>query len=188
MKIQPEFDGKWNLVLYSDSDWAGDKNDRRSVTSFLVFLNGVLIDWRSKSQKATSLSSSEAEFYALAEASKEVPFIAQILLFLDIHIELPVQVWVDNVGAIFMAENQTSSTRTRHMDCRWWFVSDLKRQGLIKIDFVKTEENVADMGTKNVNKETYGRHEGRMLSTQRKEACCDSSSGQQPDVEDKDGD
>jgi hypothetical protein len=64
---------------------------------------------------------------------------------LKIEVQLPVQVKIDNVGAIFMAENHTISSRTRHMDTRWWYVSDLQKDGLIKIGFVRTEDNVSDL-------------------------------------------
>ena len=67
-------DGLWTLEVYSDSDWAGDPNDQKSVGCYIIFLNGVPIVWRSRSQKVVSLSSSEAEFYACAEAVREVPF------------------------------------------------------------------------------------------------------------------
>ena len=119
----------------------------------------------------TALSSAEAEFYVCAEAVKEVPFVAQILLFLGVHVEVPVPVWIDNVGAMFMAENQTTSQRTRHMDCRFWFVSQLQEQGLIKIQFVPTKENISNIGTKNVNKETYDRHVSRLLAMRSEGGC-----------------
>ena len=166
LKVDPVIpeDGKWELVVYSDSDWAGSKDDRRSVGSYYIFLNNVLILWRSKSQKVVSLSSSEAEFYACAEAVKEIPFVAQILLFMGIPMKLPVDVWVDNVGAIFMSENMASSSRTRHMDTRWWYVNQLQEQDkLIKIRFVKTLENVSDVGTKNVTKDIYETHKSRLI-------------------------
>ena len=107
-------------------------------------------------QKTVSLSSSEAEFYACAEAAREIPFVAQILLFLGISIEVPVELWIDNVGAIFMTENRTSSSRTRHMDTRWWYVANMQDElGLIKVKFVRTKDNVADIGTKNIDTATY---------------------------------
>ena len=167
LRVEPKLaaEGKWELVVYSDSDWAGCKDDRRSVGSFIIFLCGVPVMWRSKSQKVVSLSSSEAEFYACAEAVKEVPFIAQILLFMGIQIELPVQVWIDNVGAIFMSENVSSSTRTRHMDTRWWYVNQLQEQGMVKVNFVPTKDNVSDIGTKNVQAVDYERHEKRLISS-----------------------
>jgi hypothetical protein len=85
---------------------------------------------------------------------------------MNIPIELPVKVYMDNVGAIFMSENQTSSSRTRHMDTCWWCVNDLQSQGLIKINFIPTKENVSDLGTKNVTKEVYQEHQGRFLQDQ----------------------
>ena len=166
LKIVPEepIDGVWRLEVFSDSDWAGDPDDRKSVGCYIIFLNGVAIAWRARSQKVVSLSSSEAEFYACAEAVREVPFIAQILLFMEIPIETPVKVWIDNVGAIFMTENRTSSSRTRHMDTRWWYVTEMQdKDKLIKVGFVRTKENESDVGTKNVDTQTYQYHEGKLL-------------------------
>ena len=77
--------------------------------------------------------------------------------------ELPVQVNVDNVGAIFMSENTTSSNRTRHMDTRWRFVNQLQEDGLIKIEFVKSEDNISDIMTKNVTGEIHDVHLGEYL-------------------------
>ena len=88
----------------------------------------------------------------------------QILLFLGITVQLPVNVWIDNVGAIFMTENKSSSSRTRHMDTRYWYVHQLQEEhGLIKVNFVRTKDNVSDIGTKNVDKETYKRHETKLI-------------------------
>ena len=129
----------------------------------MLFLNGVLICWRSKSQNAVALSSSEAEFYACSEAVKEIPFIVQILIFLGVPVELPVEVWVDNIGAIFMAENSTSSSRTRHMDTRYRFVEQLQKDGLVKVMFVPTANNLADGATKNVTGEIQDGHKGSYL-------------------------
>ena len=159
LKIAPTGEElKWELIVFSDSDWAGDKDNRRSVGGYMIFLNGVLIAWRSKLQKVVSLSSAEAEFYACAEAVKEVPFIVQILRFLGVEVKTPVEVKVDNVGAIYMSQNQASSTRTRHMDTRWFYVNDLQDDGLIIVKFVWSEENVSDVATKNVSAMTMDKH------------------------------
>ena len=114
-------------------------------------------------KKVVSLSTAEAEFYACAEAVKEVPFIAQILLFLEISVDLPIRVRVGNVGAIFMSDNVTSTPRTRHMDARWWFVNDLQEQGLIKVEFVSTHDNIVDIGTKNVQGDVLDTHTPRLM-------------------------
>jgi len=167
LKMSPKMgpDGLWTLEVYSDSDWAGNPNDRKSVGCYIIFLKSEPIAWRSRSQKVVSLSNREAEFYACADAVREVPFVAQILLFLGIPVKTPVNVWIDKVGAIFMTENRTSSSRTRHMDTRWWHVTQLQEEDkLIKVQFVRTKENISDLGTKNVNAETYQCHEGRLIS------------------------
>jgi hypothetical protein len=83
---------EWKVLVYSDSDWANDKESRKSVGGYMIFLNGVLISWRSKMQRVVSLSSAEEEFYACAEAVKEVPFIKQLLEFLGIKVSLPIEV------------------------------------------------------------------------------------------------
>jgi hypothetical protein len=163
LKIEPkipnnEFNFQWDMVMYTDSDWAGDKENRRSVSGYVIFLLGVPILWKSKLQKSVSLSSSEAEYYALSEAAKELKFIVQILKSLEIEIVLPIIVNVDNVGAIFMSENLSATARTKHVDMRYHFIREFIEDGWIKIQFVKTEMNVADMFTKNVNGEVYHSH------------------------------
>jgi hypothetical protein len=78
---------------------------------------------------------------------------------------MPIVVRVDNVGAIFMAENVSTSVRTRHVDTRYHFVREMIVDGFIHIIFVRTIENDADLFTKNVNRETYDRHVGKFLGT-----------------------
>ena len=102
---QPSINNKWQLTIYTDSDYAGDKETRISVTGYILFFMGVPLTWKSKSQKSVTLSSSEAEYVALSEAAKEIKFICQLLQSIGIEIELPVMVRVDNVGAIFMSKN-----------------------------------------------------------------------------------
>ena len=165
LRIEPEpTDTEWVILLYSDSDWAGDKDNRRSVSGYMIFLNGVLISWKSKLQKVVSLSSSEAEFYACSEAVKEIPFVIQVLEFVGVKVRKPVDVMVDNVGAIYMSQNQVGSSRTRHMDTRYYYVNDMQDEGLIKVKFVRSENNVSDVATKNVTSEVMDTHMDRITA------------------------
>ena len=141
--------------MYTDSDYAGDKSTRISVTGYILFFMGVPIIWKSKSQKSITLSSSEAEYVALSEAEKEIKFVYQLLLSIGIQVKLPIVVRVDNVGAIFMSENTSTSGRTKHIDIRYRYVNEMILDGFLKVLFVKTSENVADVFTKNVRSETY---------------------------------
>ena len=126
---------------------------------------GVPICWRSKGQRGTTLSSSESEYVVLSEAAKEIKFVYYILRSLSIEVKMPIVVRVDNIGAIFMAENVMTSVRTRHVDMHYHFVREMIVDGFIQIIFVRMEDNDADMFTKNVNRETYDRHVGKFMGT-----------------------
>ena len=106
---QPSIDNKWHLTIYTDSDYAGDKETRISITGYILFFMGVPFTWKSKSQKSVTLSSSEAEYLALSEAAKEIKFIYQLLQSIGIEIKLPITIRVDNVGTILMSENTSMS-------------------------------------------------------------------------------
>jgi hypothetical protein len=161
LKLQPKAvteDEHWSMTVFTDSDWAGDKDNRISITGYIVFLLGAPILWKSKAQKSVSLSSTEAEYYALSEAAKEIKFVVQILLSMGIPVQLPVIVRVDNMGAIFMSENASASSRTKHVDTRYHFVREFVEDGFIRIVFVRTVDNVSDSFTKNVTGDIYEAH------------------------------
>jgi hypothetical protein len=151
LKIAPKFDKanlhKWNPKIFSDSDWASSKEDRKSITGFVIYLQGTPTLWRSQSQKTVSLSSTEAEYYALSDAAKDIKFILQVLESLGIQVEKPIIVHIDNVGAIFVTENASATKHTRHIDARYHFVREYIIDGTIKIIFVKSLENKADIFT-----------------------------------------
>jgi hypothetical protein len=168
LKIEPivrKTEDDWDIVIYTDSDYGGDKESRISVTGYIVYLLGVPICWKSKSQRSVSLSSSEAEFISLSEGAKEIKFIVQVLMTMGIDVKLPVIVRVDNVGAIFMAENVTTSGRTKHVDIRYHYVREFVEDGFVKIIFVRTAENYADQFTKNVTGNIYDAHVKSFLGT-----------------------
>ena len=163
LKIEPTIDKRdknieWNLIVYSDSDWAGDKENRMSITGFIIFVHGVPITWKSRQQKSLAMSSSEAEYYALTEAAKEVKFVVQILMTMGVNVILPVIVRVDNIGAIWMAENASAGSRTKHVELKYHFIRRYVEEGFIKIVFVRTDENTSDVFTKNVTGEILEHH------------------------------
>ena len=161
--VQNENKINWDLMMYTDSDWAGDKENRRSVTGFIIYFMGAPIFWKSRLQKTVSLSSTEAEYYALSEAAKEVKFIIMLLQSIGIEPVLPIIINVDNVGAIFMAENMSATARTRHVDARYHFIREMIVDNLIKVIFVKTDNNDADIFTKNTTQQVYDNHVKKYL-------------------------
>ncbi|KAI5353001.1 hypothetical protein L3X38_005893 [Prunus dulcis] len=97
-----------HLQAYSDAGWAGDPNDRRSVSGFIVYLGSSPISWASKKQHIVSRSSTEAEYRALAIAAAELAWIRQ--LFCDMHVPLhvPSLIHCDNISAIALSSNRVS--------------------------------------------------------------------------------
>lgn len=151
-------EGNWEMTIYTDSDWAGDKDSRRSVSGFILYLMNVPILWRSRQQKSVTLSSTEAEYVSLSEAAKEIRFVYYIMVSMGLRVRLPIVVQVDNVGAIFMSENVTTSQRTRHVDIRHAFVREMVLDGFLKVVFVRTHDNLSDGFTKNVSADIHERH------------------------------
>ena len=150
----------WELVCFSDSDYAGDPDSRRSVSGYVLFAMGVPIVWRSQGQKSVTLSSSEAEWIAMSEAVKDIMFLVQLLQSMSIPVRLPVTVRVDNIGAIFMAKNASTTGRTKHVDVRTKFVREFQEDGKITIIFVKSEDNHANILTKNITGDLQDKHAG----------------------------
>ena len=164
LKIHPKWnDNKWQMVAYSDSDWATDPETRISIAGYIVYFCGVPISWRSKGMKCVALSSTEAEFIALSEVVKEIRFIYQVLTSIGIEIELPIIVHVDNIGAIFMSKTVSVSQRTKHVDIRSRFVNEFIEEGFIKVIFVKSNENISDLFTKNLGSELFNKHAQKIV-------------------------
>jgi len=82
--------GMFEVILFSDSDWAGDTGTRKSVTGYCIFFQGCPISWKSKGQTSVTLSSSEAELMALSEATKEIRFMYELLTLMGIKVKLPI--------------------------------------------------------------------------------------------------
>ena len=150
---------KWSLKALSDSDFASDKETRISVFGYIIYFCGILISWRSKGMKSVVLSTTEAEYMALSEVVKELKFIVQLLQTMNIEVELPITVYVDNVGAIWLSNNRTTSDRTKHIDIRTSLLKEYQEDGKIIIKFVKSEDNEADIFTKNTTNVIFQNHQ-----------------------------
>jgi Reverse transcriptase (RNA-dependent DNA polymerase) len=162
--LEPEENSTWIMSAYCDSDYAGDKDGRKSVSGFVIYIQGCLISWKSRKQKSVTLSSSEAEYVAISEVCAEIMFLKQVVEFMEIKVKLPIIVKVDNVGAIYLANNAVSGPRMKHVDIRYHFVRDLIEEGIIEVAFVKSEENDSDVFTKNLGEELFKKHTKKFMT------------------------
>ena len=109
------------------------------------------------------MSTTEAEYIALSEVVKELKFIIQLLETMKIQVEIPIAVYVDNVGTKWLSNNQTTSERTKHVQIRTAFVKEYQEEGRILIKFVKSEDNDADINTKNTANVTFQKHQKKIV-------------------------
>ena len=150
--------GLLHLHAYSDADWAGDPNDRRSVSGFIVYLGSSPISWASKKQHTVSRSSTEAEYRALAITAAELAWIRQ--LFCDLHVPLhvPPLIHCDNISAIALSSNPVFHSRMKHLQIDYHFVRERVIRGDLLVQHVSSAEQFADILTKGLSIPLFQHH------------------------------
>ncbi|XP_031267467.1 secreted RxLR effector protein 161-like [Pistacia vera] len=136
-----------DLVGFVDSDFAGDKDTRKSTTSYYFTLGGNCISWKSQLQPIVAFSSTEAEYIAIADVFKEAVWLKGILSEPNLT-NGKVTIYSDSQSAIHLSKNPVYHERTKHVDVRYHFVRDLVASGEIDLKKIAIENNPADMGTK----------------------------------------
>jgi hypothetical protein len=139
-------------VCNVDSNYATDKEDRRSVTGAIYTVGGTITNWISKTQASVTLSSTKAEYMPCTTAAQEIIFTQMLLEELGMATK-PGIILEDNTGAIFLVKNQQVSQRTKHIDVRAHFIRQHYEKGDLTVIFVSTHDNEADICTKNVTAE-----------------------------------
>ncbi len=142
------------LQSYCDSDWASSHSDRKSISGYVYQLNkdSSFISWKSKKQNVVALSSCEAEYIALSTCVQEALYLRKLLVCMYCrNVESSVTVGVDNQGSIALAKNPVHHQRSKHIDVRYHFIRDVVSDGVVKLYYVPTNENIADVLTKPVS-------------------------------------
>ncbi|KAF2346694.1 hypothetical protein FHG87_022550 [Trinorchestia longiramus] len=142
------------ITGFSDSDWGGS-SDRKSISGYVFksSSSSSLISWKSKKQNIVALSSCKAEYIALTYAVQGAIFLKQLLCDMDGYDE-PVGIFVDNRGAIDLAKNPVHHQRSKHIDIRYHFIRAIIQDNKAVLSFVPSEENMADMFTKPVTRQS----------------------------------
>jgi hypothetical protein len=133
---------------YSDADWAADVDTRRSVTGYVIFLNGNPIAWACKKQHTVAMSTTEAEYMAQSAATEELQFIRMFCEEIGVVYTEPVVLRTDNQTARSIATAEISCSRTKHIDIRHHQVREEVERGQLDVQWVPTEEQIADILTK----------------------------------------
>jgi len=140
--------GPRSLIGYSDADYAGDLDRRRSTTGFVFLLHGGAISWKSTLQKVVAQSTAEAEYMAAATAVKEAVWLRLLLADLGIPVRGAVPMFTDNQACLSFLSDHTTSPRAKHIDIRYHAARDKVEEGVVRFNYVATAEMVADFLTK----------------------------------------
>ncbi|KAK9069547.1 hypothetical protein SSX86_011451 [Deinandra increscens subsp. villosa] len=146
-----------HLTAYSDSDWAGCPDSRRSTSGYCVYLGDNLISWSSKRQPTISRSSAEAEYRGVANAVAKTSWIRNLLLELHVRVRRATLVYCDNVSAVYLSENPVQHQRTKHVELDIHFVREKVRLGQVKVLHAPAEYQYADIFTKGLPKHLFTR-------------------------------
>lgn len=150
------------LIVYCDSDYAGDNDTRRSTTGYVCYLNGAPISWCSRRQPLVAQSSTEAEFIAAAEATKEVLFLKSLVEELCGN-RLRVLLNIDNSSAIHLIKNGKFSARNKHIDVRYRLIVENYLKKCFDVQHCPTESQTADILTKPLLKVKFDKFREAML-------------------------
>ncbi|KAM1411401.1 hypothetical protein COP1_024098 [Malus domestica] len=146
------------IRAFSDADWAGDPNDRRSTTGLVVFLGSNPVSWSSKKQQTVSRSSTEAEYRAMSTTSAELDWILQVLAFLQVQISSPPVLFCDNLSAIALSFNPVQHQRSKHIEVDVHFVRERIAKKQLAVQFVSSREQFADIFTKGLSAPLFHTH------------------------------
>ncbi|XP_043483599.1 secreted RxLR effector protein 161-like [Leptopilina heterotoma] len=143
-----------NLLGFTDADYAGCIQTRKSRSGFVFLLNGGPISWSSKRQDVVSLSTAEAEYIALANGTKEAIWLRRMLNKLGIKCETA-PIYVDKQSAIKLSKNSEFHQRSKHIDVRFHFIRDVIGRKDIEVKYVMSKDQLADIFTKPLPKQQF---------------------------------
>ena len=165
---------EWNGILsenyvfeisgVSDSNYAKDSETRKSVSGYTTFLNEALITAKSKMQECVTLPVTQAELVAVTKCMQDMLYIKNVMELMGLKVKLLMKVEIDNKGAKDIINNWSVGGRTRHIRVRFNFLQELKEDGVIKVQWISTHDNCADILTKNLPVKVFVKYAMKLFS------------------------
>ena len=165
-----EDDPQYDLFAYTDADWAGEVSSARSTSGYIFILNSSAISWSSKCQGIVLTSTTESEYIGLFNTAQQFSWFAQ----LSEQLGFPISMWYihyDNQAAIHIASGQEMTfKRSKFMNVKYHYIRDQVTDpdgnpAVLKVFYVKTEDNIADVMTKRLNTKLNNKHTNEFLSS-----------------------
>lgn len=143
------------LHAFSDADWAGCPDDRRSTSGYAIYMGSSLISWSARKQRTVARSSTEAEYRALANATTELIWLQSLLQEIGFFPSSSHVLWCDNLGVTYLTANPIFHARTKHIEIDFHFVRDQVSRQLLQVKFISTKDQIADILTKPLSTQRF---------------------------------
>ena len=144
-----------DIAGFSDADWAGDHDDRKSTSGFVFMMSGAVISWNSKKQTCVALSTAEAEYIALAKAAQESIWLQRLLGDMGECLINPITIFEDNQSTIAMTKNPQFHGRAKHIDIKFHFIREQVIAKTVELKYCRSSDMIADMMTKGLCKAQF---------------------------------
>ncbi|CAB78644.1 retrotransposon like protein [Arabidopsis thaliana] len=155
LRVYTEKDPAFSLRAYSDSDWGGCKDTRRSTGGYCTFLGTNLISWSSKKQPTVSRSSTEAEYRSLSETAQEMTWICHLLRELGIPLPVTPELYGDNLSSVYLTANPAFHARSKHFEFDYHYVRERVALGSLVVKHIPAHQQIVDIFTKSLPYEAF---------------------------------
>nr|CAN62086.1 hypothetical protein VITISV_035123 [Vitis vinifera] len=146
-----------SIEVYTDADWAGAVDDRRSTSGYFTFVGGNLVTWKSKKQNVIARSSAEAEFRGMALGLCEALWLRLLLQDLGYLSRQPIRLFCDNKAACDIAHNPVQHDRTKHVEVDRFFIKEKLDDKIVELPKIRSENQLADILTKAVSSQVFSK-------------------------------
>ena len=137
-----------DLIEYSDEDWGGDCDDYKSTSGYCFQIGGTVVSWRSKKQSCVALSTTEAEYMALASTVQEAVWLRELCKHLNTEQAGGTFLYEDNQPTVSMSKNPQLHGKAKHVGIKFHFIQEEVHNKSVKLQYCRTDEMLADMFTK----------------------------------------
>lgn len=145
----------FTLCAYTDVDWGGSVDDKKSTSGGAFFLGGKLVSWLSKKQNCTSQSTAEVEYVAAANNCNQIIWMKQMLKDIGIKFDEPVVIHCDNTSTVSMSKNLVLHSKTKHIEIKYHVVREKVAEKEVRLEYISTKEQIADIFIKPLPKDTF---------------------------------
>eukprot|EP00253_Pinus_taeda_P010149 PITA_10149 len=143
------------LHAYTDADWAGSMDDRKSKSGGAFFMGSILVSWFSKKHCPVALSTAEEEYVVAAPCCTQLLWMMQTLQDFQITCTRPFSILCDNTSAISISKNPVMHSKTKHILIKYHFLREQVIEQKVKLEYVPSKEQVADILTKPLPRATF---------------------------------